>query len=811
MNIALLSSLTILAALLSGCGGGQGASTSPLAAADPGRTAYALDDYVVGGTANVYRLGTGTLLYSTTTGEKGAFSWPASLTGDVRVEVVGGYEDIDGLNATSTDRTAFIGTLSAVFNADQSTGPVLLSAISTGLTLAAGASLSQYNSLKEALPNDVQAVFFLNASDSPASIPQKLATALAIQRAAGFSSLVSELADDGRLNGSTGTSAASVSLSVASATSTTPISVMTDLALQYCVASAIGKEPSLVTLDDLTTVTQLYCNDSGVVSIKGIGALANLESLFLDKNDIADATPIKTLAKLSYITLADNRLASIDALKTGAYAGLAMDVEGNCITDSSNLVDSPALKVIWFTKVPARQYPGCNKNDADIRRITAKLSPIGAFVLTYNTTTNPVADCRVQWSDGASQAALCDGKSHTVQHAFADSSAELSASIVINGSVKASKSLSGPAAALAADFGLDRLNASWTFADADDPTQAVTLAYRVAQVGVGKALVAYTSGFAWDENARALLAEVSINATQGIAFSRITGIPATAGWVLPYLPGYDFGAFETLFFPTDASLGRTWSSANVTHTNCEFLDGSVTQCVQFVNIKSTIVVATEKFSELCPLSPLANLVSLKPIKVQQVYTFSAQDPTTYKPLGGITREFWVAPGLGFVASRRLLSGRRAGAVKSGGGTHRHMPCSTPSRSASPMCTTHCRSRRCRAPDAAGRTTRTRAAWHRHGLDGLAGESGHDGQGRSHQPGSADIECDGTGFLCAAGLPRIASPAGLLPAPRGERSHGEGFVAGPALSGPATRARRHGPAPGAGRRLRGRRVGTDASH
>jgi hypothetical protein len=413
----------ILLSLISlfGCGGGGGSGSS---SSQSGRVGYAVDDYVISGNVKIFRLGADSVLYETTTGDKGAFYWPESISGPVRIEIAGGFEDFDGLAATTTDRTPFSGPLVALMGAvETQTAPLLVTGVTTGIAAFSANDIGAYTSAINGLPQDIAATFLTSSSDTKTSIGTKLEAAKTIQRTVGFALISSELADDGAINNTQGLSANSISATLAATTSSSPIAAIRDLSLQYCVASKVDKEPSAITLADMQAVTELYCDDSKVATVVGIEALQNLTTLHLNNNDISDPSPLQRLSKLNYLNLADNRLSSIAGLQSGAYSQLALDVEGNCISDIASLRDTAALTFTYYTKYPARQYPGCNRNDANIRRMVAKVGPTGAYILTYAATLNPLAKCQIDWGDGKVETASCDGKAHTLQHQYAVESA----------------------------------------------------------------------------------------------------------------------------------------------------------------------------------------------------------------------------------------------------------------------------------------------------------------------------------------------------------------------------------------------------
>ena len=411
-NITFITVAALLLINLSGCGGSSGNSGSIV------RYGYAVDDYVIGGTVKFYDAG-GAIVYTTTTKDKGEFSWPETISGSVKIEITGGLEDADGISTTTNDQRAFQNTLSAMVNANTETAPIVVSAVSTGLTYAAAGDLQKYRALSKELPADIFDKFFAGDSENKDNIDARLENIKKIQRALTFTNIVNEIADDGQLNNSNSISISAARVAISVSTTSLPISVVADIALQYCVAEALDKEPSTITMADLSSITRLYCTDANVSSLKGIETMTSLESLSLNDNEITDAKPITQLQHLYYLNLSGNRITTVSDLNSGAYSGLALEIDKNCIQDTGSLVDSPQLLISQYITQDSKQFPGCAKNDADVRRIVAKVSSTGAYVLTYMATQNALADCKIDWGDGATESALCDARAHTLQHTYA--------------------------------------------------------------------------------------------------------------------------------------------------------------------------------------------------------------------------------------------------------------------------------------------------------------------------------------------------------------------------------------------------------
>lgn len=219
----------------------------------------------------------------------------------------------------------------------------------------------------------------------------------------------------------------------------------------------------------------------------------------------------------------------------------------------------------------------------------------------------------------------------------------------------------GPA--FAADFGLTRVGATWSFGLAGESKNSfwkdyvkngIWVDYRVTALSGTSASVSYgpTSG----DGQNATVGIVGFDGSRGLYLSGVTD-STPLSHVFPFLPALDYGVVEGNFFPAGGQVGQSWTAESQTLTDCEDVNGNRASCSQMVSIRTTIVPNQQTFAEICPESPLANRLILKPFRLEQVYTFRSDDPTKIRDLASFTQTFWMSPGYGFVAKRRVLSGK----------------------------------------------------------------------------------------------------------------------------------------------------------
>lgn len=473
-----LVSFLVLSAIIASCGGGSGGSG--LASGDntntggdngggvtpSGYSVYAIDDYIIDATVSVYQLGASDLLFTTTTGDLGSFILPNTLSGVVKIEIKGGYEDIDGVAATTIDRKLFTKTLITLVNADDKNYcPVIVSALTTGIEAYAAGDFTKFQQAIDALPDDVkQLVDLSDVITNTISQKERFEMVKNITRISGFDSLSDELQDDGELNGSNGgLNAAILESTVQTIKKQGRLSPIKDPVLRMCVAATLQTEIESVTYNQLLLVTDLSCAGSGVTSVAGIDILDNLEYLNLASNDIADIAPLANLSKLSWLSLFDNRVTNIAPLNDGEFVGLGLNLEENCITDLSSINGNQRIVLAGYNQNTNKQYADCNKNGADLTLLRVWVTSTGLYKLLFRATDNSAAVCSIDWGDGQTETVSCDARPHSLSHSYAVSPSQ-PVVFKVNG-VEAGRAsyISSPAASLAITFtqpALDSLGAT---------------------------------------------------------------------------------------------------------------------------------------------------------------------------------------------------------------------------------------------------------------------------------------------------------------------------------------------------------------
>jgi hypothetical protein len=426
--------------MLAACGGGGGGSDGAEAPAvpleaPPQRTAYAVDDFVVGGSVRILRLSDNALLHQTVSGEMGRIGWPAGLSGAVRIEVTGGNEDIDGLNATTEDRKPFGGKLSTLVDIGNVSAPLVLSAMSTALVDASGNDLAAFNGSAAALPAELRQLLDLNGvTFESAQMRQRLQALSMLTRTVGFDSTRAALAE-----APNSANFEAVRQLAAQVGSTAPIGRITDLALRNCVAEALATDAQQVSLAQIATLSDLACARAGVVSLEGLELLSGLHFLNLAGNDISDPRPLRTLAQLEFADLADNRIRSIAPLFDGLYTELGLRITRNCIADLSETTGRGPVVISTVDLHARQQYSSCDKADAEL--VALRLTVVdGVHQLLVRTTYNPAARCQIDWGDGSPQTVPCDGRAVRYRHTY---TGQLPSHLrfLINGQVRAQTAL----------------------------------------------------------------------------------------------------------------------------------------------------------------------------------------------------------------------------------------------------------------------------------------------------------------------------------------------------------------------------------
>jgi hypothetical protein len=142
----------------------------------------------------------------------------------------------------------------------------------------------------------------------------------------------------------------------------------TDPAFETCIREALEIPGAEITEDDLLTLIHLECQDRGITALGGIEFCANLQTLSVWENQIADLTPLAELAQLTELQAGNNLVADLTPIAgmtglerlglsvneitdVGPLAGLTglewLNLDANLITDVSSL--SGLSSLVWLT------------------------------------------------------------------------------------------------------------------------------------------------------------------------------------------------------------------------------------------------------------------------------------------------------------------------------------------------------------------------------------------------------------------------------------------------------------------------------
>jgi len=639
LNYCVISAVSVLVAA---CGGGSsGSASSSATASSVEYSGYAVDDYVIGGTVTFKDIATAKVVATTTTGTLGQFS--ASLDPGINylVTITGGVLDTDGDPATTNDQQSNPNTLMGMITPETVRTIQIFSAATTGIAIHANGDVAKYISNV----NAINGVFPVMVA-TPSEVYQHLNTVLSVQNQLGFSHSVDEFSDDGALNGSGQLTARSVEAIAAAAAGAAAVKIKDPL-LFSCIEDALEKQSP--TLSDLESLTELNCTNRAIYSLEGIQQLRNLSSLVVRDNAISDATPLTGLRKLGYIDLADNRISTIQPLASAPFVEPpTVNVANNCI---GSLPDTSNIETIQG----GNQRSTCNKVVRDSLLFSASRKNADSILLIYRI---PADTCALEYSTALSAQLTCDNRIHRMVLNVASSNADEYVRLKVDGQTHGVYLIESPKIyatinELLADFGLTKTGARWTYTVNGPFINDYLLDYTLTKVNAGSVQMSRLEP-APSVAPKYTVGTIGIDSTAGIYYSDVQG--NTSSTLFPYMPAFDYGVVEPVFFPADARIGTTWQSNSGTTTNCETLNGGSDACTQYVHIESTILANTDRFSELCPSSPLAASLTLKPIKIKQTYTFVPFNPGTHKALASFTQYFWISPGVGFVAKQRVLSG-----------------------------------------------------------------------------------------------------------------------------------------------------------
>jgi hypothetical protein len=385
-----------LSVLLAACGGGgSSGSSSSSAATSVLYSGYAVDDYVIGGTVEFKDMASAKVLATTTTGAMGQFSASLDPGLNYLVTITGGVLDTDGDPATTSDQQANSSPLQGIITPEIVGVVQIFSAATTGITQHANGDAAKYVSSVKAV-NDVFPVLV----STPSEITRHLNTVLSVQSRVGFASSVSEFSDDGALNGSGQLSAQSVKTIADSAAGAVSVNIKDPL-LFGCIEEALEKQgPSLA---DLETLTELNCSNRAIYSLDGIQQLKNLGALVVRDNAITDVRPLAGLGKLTYLDLADNRIATINALATATFTEIPLvNVSNNCI---ASMPTTPNIEVIQT----GTQRSTCNKVVRDSLLFNVSRQSADTILMIYRIPANT---CAMEYSSILGAPLVCDNRVH---------------------------------------------------------------------------------------------------------------------------------------------------------------------------------------------------------------------------------------------------------------------------------------------------------------------------------------------------------------------------------------------------------------
>lgn len=84
--------------------------------------------------------------------------------------------------------------------------------------------------------------------------------------------------------------------------------------LEICIKSELNINSDFVTVNELSNLTSLTCNNQKISNLSGIENASNLTNLNLKNNDISDISSLSELTKLKRLDLSSNKLNSISEL-----------------------------------------------------------------------------------------------------------------------------------------------------------------------------------------------------------------------------------------------------------------------------------------------------------------------------------------------------------------------------------------------------------------------------------------------------------------------------------------------------------------
>ncbi|WP_223701236.1 leucine-rich repeat domain-containing protein [Sutcliffiella deserti] len=124
------------------------------------------------------------------------------------------------------------------------------------------------------------------------------------------------------------------------------IITIADAGLDEAIRQSLHLPDRVIYQSDMDRLYYLYASHMQISDISGLEYAYNLESLDLQGNMIESLTPLKNLQYLGHLSIADNALTNIDALKD-MYL-FSLDISGNPITDISVLDTLSDLEYLYL-------------------------------------------------------------------------------------------------------------------------------------------------------------------------------------------------------------------------------------------------------------------------------------------------------------------------------------------------------------------------------------------------------------------------------------------------------------------------------
>lgn len=119
----------------------------------------------------------------------------------------------------------------------------------------------------------------------------------------------------------------------------------------------------------IENISNLVCNNKGVVSLEGIEQLSELKTLFLSFNQIQNIDPLASLYKLKTLYINGNQISDISAL-SGLSNLTSLSMQKNDIYDISALNQIDTLKNLNVRKNLIQDFSALD--DLDLEKFSGK-------------------------------------------------------------------------------------------------------------------------------------------------------------------------------------------------------------------------------------------------------------------------------------------------------------------------------------------------------------------------------------------------------------------------------------------------------